>query len=41
MQELEAQVEGQLRPVLRADDFAQFSLERAIATVSAVAQVMG
>ena len=38
--QLQRQLEAQLRPVLREREFAQFDLERAIATVRAVAQAL-
>lgn len=38
---LRPQVEAQLRPVLRARDFADFDLERAFATVASVAAALG
>jgi predicted nucleotidyltransferase component of viral defense system len=41
MRELRAQLSAQLRPVLRAPDFAAFNLERAIATVVGIARAVG
>lgn len=41
LQHLERQVETQLRPVLREQDFAQFNLERAVAAVRAAEQALG
>jgi len=38
--QLQRQLEAQLRPVLREREFAQFDLERAVATVRAVAQAL-
>jgi len=38
---LRPQLEAQLRPVLRARDFAEFDLERAFATVASVAAALG
>ncbi len=38
---LRPQLEAQLRPVLRARDFADFDLERAFATVASVAAALG
>jgi hypothetical protein len=38
LEQLQRQLEEQLRPVLRAQEFAQFDLERAIETVLAVAR---
>jgi hypothetical protein len=39
--ELENQMQAQLRPVLRAQDFAEFDLERAFALVAKVAEALG
>ena len=38
---LQPQIESQLKPVLRARDFTEFDLERAFATVAAVAAALG
>ena len=38
---LRMQVDPELRPVLRAQDFAEFNLERAIGTVVEVAAALG
>jgi len=38
MEQLRRQVDAQLRPVLREQEFAQFDLQRAIETVRRVAQ---
>ena len=40
MEQLQRQLEAQLRPVLRDQEFEQFDLERAIGTVRAVAQAL-
>lgn len=36
--QMRGQLEAELRPVLREQDFAQFDLERAVAMVDAVAR---
>jgi len=41
MEQLRRQLEAQLRPVLRDKEFNRFDLDRAIATVRAVAQALG
>lgn len=41
VEELQRQLEGQLRPMLRAGDYSTFSLERAVTTVRAVAAALG
>jgi hypothetical protein len=38
--QLAAQLEAQLRPVLRAHDFEQFDLNRAFDTVAAIARTV-
>lgn len=40
MEQLRRQLEAQLRPVLREEEYGRFELDRAIATVRAVAQVL-
>ena len=41
LMQLAAQLEAQLRPVLRSRDFDQFDLNRAFETVAAVARAIG
>ena len=41
VEQLRSQLEPELRPVLREQDFAQFRLERAVETVHTIARQLG